>query len=289
MTSNPPQWRVATDTSAVGMAARLPAEAPATFAELRRALERGQFELYYQPRIELASRRILGAEAFIRWHLPGRGMLSPASFIPVAEEIGLIGPISQWVLNTACAQNKRWLEAGLEPVVSVNISPQQFRGEGLVPMIEVALSEARMPACYLELEITESAVTHADERTVEVLHATKKLGVRVAIDNFGTGHSSLSYLKRFPVDRLKVDRSFVQHIAADTDDAAIVRMIIALGHNLGLKVVAEGVESEDQLEFLRLNSCDELQGFYFSKPLSAWRMGKLLLRNSARNAMERSA
>ena len=257
--------------------------------QLRRALERGQFELYYQPRIELATRRIIGAEALIRWHYPGRGMVSPATFIPVAEEIGLIGPISEWVLQTACAQNKRWLEAGLESVVSVNISPQQFRNDALVPMIAGVLSDIRMPARYLEIEITESAVMHAGGRLVEMLHAIKKHGARIAVDDFGTGYSSLSYLKRFPVDRLKVDRAFVQHIAADTDDAVIVRAIIALGHNLGLKVVAEGVETEEQIEFLRLNSCDELQGYYFSKPISAWRMGKLLTRNAARAAEEQPA
>ncbi len=244
-------------------------------SQLRRALERGQFELYYQPRVDMTSRKIIGTEALIRWHLPGRGMVSPATFIPVAEEIGLIGPISEWVLETACAQNKRWHDAGLPCVVSVNISPQQFRGDGLVPLIAGVLSDTGMDARCLEIEITESTVMHAGERMVEMLHAIKKLGVRIAVDDFGTGYSSLSYLKRFPVDRLKVDRSFVQHIA-DADDAVIVRAIIALGHNLGLKVVAEGVETEEQIEFLRVNGCDELQGYFFSKPVSAWQMTKLL-------------
>jgi diguanylate cyclase (GGDEF)-like protein/PAS domain S-box-containing protein len=247
--------------------------------QLRRALERGQFELYYQPRVDMATRKIIGAEALIRWHLPGRGMVSPATFIPVAEEIGLIGQISEWVLQTACAQNKRWIDAGLPCVVSVNISPQQFRGDGLMPLIATVLSDTRLPSGCLEIEITESTVMHAGERMVEMLHALKKLGVHIAVDDFGTGYSSLSYLKRFPVDRLKVDRSFVQHIA-DADDAVIVRAIIALGHNLGLKVLAEGVETEEQLEFLRANGCDELQGFYFSKPVSAWQMTKLLAKAS---------
>ena len=245
-------------------------------SQLRRALERGQFELHYQPRVDMTSRKIIGAEALIRWHVPGRGMVSPATFIPVAEEIGLIGPISEWVLETACAQNKRWHDAGLPCVVSVNISPQQFRGDGLVPLIarRPERNAAWTRGC-LEIEITESTVMHAGERMVEMLHAIKKLGVHIAVDDFGTGYSSLSYLKRFPVDRLKVDRSFVQHIA-DADDAVIVRAIIALGHNLGLKVVAEGVETEEQIEFLRANGCDELQGYYFSKPVSAWQMTKLL-------------
>jgi len=244
-------------------------------SQLRRALERGQFELHYQPRVDLMTRKIIGAEALIRWHLPGRGMVSPATFIPVAEEIGIIGQISEWVLDAACTQNKRWLEAGLPCVVSVNISPQQFRGEALVPLIKRALLEARMDAGCLEIEITESTVMHAGERMVEMLHEIKKLGVHIAVDDFGTGYSSLSYLKRFPVDRLKIDRSFVQHIAA-ADDAVIVRAIIALGHNLGLKVLAEGVETEEQLAFLRANGCDEMQGYYISTPVTAWQMTKLL-------------
>jgi EAL domain-containing protein (putative c-di-GMP-specific phosphodiesterase class I) len=251
-------------------------------SQLRRALERGQFELYYQPRVDLPTRRIIGTEALIRWHLPGRGMVSPATFIPVAEEIGLIGQISEWVLQTACAQNKRWYDEGLPSVVSVNISPQQFRGDNLVPLIAGALSDTRLDARCLEIEITESTVMHAGERMVEMLHGIKNLGVHIAVDDFGTGYSSLSYLKRFPVDRLKVDRSFVQHITdADADDAVIVRAIIALGHNLGLKVLAEGVETEQQIEFLRANGCDELQGYYFSKPVSAWHMGKLLAQQAA--------
>jgi diguanylate cyclase (GGDEF)-like protein/PAS domain S-box-containing protein len=244
-------------------------------SQLRRALERGQFELHYQPRVDLATRKIIGAEALLRWHLPGRAMVSPATFIPVAEEIGLIGQISEWVLATACAQNKRWFDAGLPCVVSVNVSPQQFRGDGLVPSIAGALSETGLDPSLLEIEITESTVMHAGERMVEMLHAIKKFGVHIAVDDFGTGYSSLSYLKRFPVDRLKIDRSFVQHIA-DVDDAVIVRAIIALGHNLGLKVLAEGVETEEQIEFLRTNGCDELQGYYISKPVSAWQMTKLL-------------
>ena len=244
-------------------------------SQLRRALERGQFELYYQPRVDMATQRIIGAEALLRWHLPDRGMVPPATFIPVAEEIGLIGQIGEWVLATACAQNKRWLDAGLPCVVSVNISPQQFRGDVLVPLIARVLATTGLDAGSLEIEITESTVMHSGERMIETLHSIKKLGVHVAVDDFGTGYSSLSYLKRFPVDRLKIDRSFVQHIA-DADDAVIVRAIIALGHNLGLKVLAEGVETEAHIEFLRSNGCDELQGYFFSEPLSAWQMTKLL-------------
>ena len=245
-------------------------------SQLRRALERGQFELYYQPRVDLTSRQVIGCEALIRWHLPGRGLVPPSTFVPVAEEIGLIGQLSEWVLRTACAQNKRWLDLGKWCVVSVNVSPQQFRGDGLVPMIANVLDDTGLPPDYLEIEITESTVMHDGERMVDMLHALKDLGLHIAVDDFGTGYSSLSYLKRFPVDRLKVDRSFVQHITWDSDDAVIVRAIIALGHNLGLRVLAEGVETEQQIEFLRTNGCDELQGYYFSKPVSAWQMGKLL-------------
>jgi len=248
-------------------------------SNLRRALERGQFELHYQPRVDLATRRIVGCEALIRWQLTGRGSVPPSRFIPVAEEIGLIGPIGEWVLQTACMQAKRWQAAGLPPcVVSVNVSPRQFRHDDLVMTIARVLKSSGLEPRYLEIELTESTVMHDGERMIETLHAIKNLGVNIAVDDFGTGYSSLSYLKRFPVDRLKVDRSFVQDIAADADDAAIVRTIIALGHNLGLKVVAEGVETEEQIEFLRANDCDELQGYYFSEPVSAWRMTKLMLR-----------
>jgi diguanylate cyclase (GGDEF)-like protein len=257
-------------------------------SHLRRALERGQFELHYQPRVDLATRKIIGAEALMRWHVPGRGLVSPAAFIPVAEEIGLIGPITEWVLHAACTQNKRWLDAGLACVVSVNVSPQLFRGDGLVPLIAKALADTGMAAGCLEIEITESTestVMDAGERMVEKLHAIKKLGVHIAVDDFGTGYSSLSYLQRFPVDRLKVDRSFVQHMD-DADDAVIVRAIIALGHNLGLKVLAEGVETDEQVAFLRANGCDELQGYLVSKPVSAWQMTKLLVSGEAPSAAQ---
>jgi diguanylate cyclase (GGDEF)-like protein/PAS domain S-box-containing protein len=246
---------------------------------LRRALERGQFELLYQPRVNLASRKIVGCEALIRWQLPGRGVISPGRFIPVAEEIGLIAPIGHWVLHTACAQSKAWQNAGFTPcVVSVNVSPRQFRRDDLVETIREVLAATELDPRYLEIELTENMVMHDAPHMIQMLHAIKRLGVQIAVDDFGTGYSSLSYLKRFPVDRLKVDRSFVEDIATDADDAAIVRTIIALGHNLGLKVVAEGVETEEQIAFLSANACDELQGYYFSKPISGWRMRKLLTR-----------
>jgi len=246
---------------------------------LRRALERGEFELHYQPRVDLATNMVVACEALIRWQLTGGESISPARFIPVAEETGLIGPIGEWVLRTACAQNKRWQEAGLPPcVVSVNVSPRQFRRDDFIDTLKDVLRDTGLNPAYLELELTENMVMHDGEHMIETLQGIKRLGVHIAVDDFGTGYSSLSYLKRFPVDRLKIDRSFVRDIAADTDDAAIVRTIIALGHNLGLKVLAEGVETEAQLAFLKANGCDEMQGYHFSKPVSAWRMRKLLVR-----------
>jgi diguanylate cyclase (GGDEF)-like protein/PAS domain S-box-containing protein len=248
-------------------------------SNLRRALERGQFELLYQPRVDLATRNIVGCEALIRWQHPARGVIAPGRFIPIAEEIGLIGSIGHWVLHTACAQGKAWQDAGYAPcVVSVNVSPRQFRRDDLVETIAEVLADTGLAPRFLEIELTENMVMHDGEHMIEMLHAIKRLGVQIAVDDFGTGYSSLSYLKRFPVDRLKVDRSFVQDIATDADDAAIVRTIIALGHNLGLKVVAEGVETEEQIAFLSANACDELQGYYFSRPVSGWRLRKLLPR-----------
>jgi len=236
--------------------------------KLRRALERQQFTLHYQPRVDLQTRRIVGAEALIRWQVSELEIVPPSRFIPVAEEIGLIAPIGKWVLRTACEQNKAWQDAGFAPfVISVNVSARQFRQENFVQIVADVLAETGLEARYLEIELTESAVMHDAEQFIAMLGELNDLGVQISLDDFGTGYSSLSYLKRLPVDRLKVDRSFVQDIATDVDDATIVRTIIALGHNLGLKVVAEGVETEQQLEFLRSNHCDELQGYYFATPL----------------------
>jgi len=246
-------------------------------SRLRRALERDQFLLHYQPRVDLTTGKIVGAEALIRWKLPDQGVIAPARFIPLAEETGLIVPIGKWVLRAACAQNKAWQEAGLEPiVVSVNVSARQFRQDNLVRTVAEVLEETGLEPRYLELELTESMVMHDPAQLVAMLGELERLGVQIAVDDFGTGYSSLSYLKRFPVDRLKVDRSFVEHLATDSDDATIVRAIISLGHNLGLKVVAEGVEHEDQRRFLRLNKCDEAQGYLFCRPTEASLLAKLL-------------
>jgi EAL domain-containing protein (putative c-di-GMP-specific phosphodiesterase class I) len=244
---------------------------------LRHALERDEFRVYYQPRIDVASGRIIGAEALIRWDCPGKGLIPPDSFISIAEETGLIIPIGQWILQEACRQNSTWQRAGLPPIsVSVNLSPIQFRHAGLVQSVADALQQANLHPAYLELELTESFVMHDAERINIAMQSLKALGVDIAVDDFGTGYSSLSYLKRFPVDRLKVDKSFVRDIDTDPDDAAIVRAIITLGHALGLKVVAEGVETRAHLEFLQQHGCDELQGYYFSRPVPATEMETLL-------------
>ncbi len=249
---------------------------------LRHALEREEFRVYYQPRIDVASGRIIGAEALIRWDCPGKGIIPPDSFISIAEETGLIIPIGQWILEEACRQNSAWQRAGLPPInVSVNLSPIQFRHTGLVQSVASALAQAGLDPAFLELELTESFVMHDAERINVAMKSLKTLGVDIAVDDFGTGYSSLSYLKRFPVDRLKVDKSFVRDIDNDPDDAAIVRAIITLGHALGLKVVAEGVETLAHLEFLRQHGCDELQGYYFSRPIPALEMEALLCAGDA--------
>jgi diguanylate cyclase (GGDEF)-like protein/PAS domain S-box-containing protein len=247
---------------------------------LRRALERHQFVLRYQPRVNLATGQIVGAEALLRWRIPQRGTVAPMRFIGLAEETGLIVPIGKWVLQTACAQNKAWQDAGLPPiVVSVNVSPRQFRHESLVQTVAEVLRSTGLEPRYLELELTESMVMHDAPKLVAMLDELKELGVKIAVDDFGTGYSSLSYLKRFPVDRLKVDRSFVENMTTEADDATIVRTIIALGHNLGLKVVAEGVETAQQARALRAYQCDEAQGFLFARAVSSRVLPRLITRS----------
>jgi diguanylate cyclase (GGDEF)-like protein/PAS domain S-box-containing protein len=247
---------------------------------LRRALERDQFVLRYQPRVNLATGQIVGAEALLRWRIPQRGTIPPGRFISLAEETGLIVPMGKWVLQTACTQNKAWQDAGLPPiVVSVNVSARQFRQESLVQTVAEVLQATGLEPRYLELELTESMVMHDAPQLVAMLDELKELGVKIAVDDFGTGYSSLSYLKRFPVDRLKVDRSFVEHMTTDGDDATIVRAIIALGHNLGLKVVAEGVETPQQARALRAYQCDEAQGFLFARAVSARDLPRLVTKS----------
>ncbi|MDP2785493.1 MAG: EAL domain-containing protein [Sulfurimicrobium sp.] len=243
---------------------------------LRTALERNEFALHYQPQVSLLSGEVIGMEALLRWHHAEMGMISPANFIPLAEDTGLIIPIGAWVLHTACKQTKAWHDAGLPPVrVAVNISGRQFR-ENIPQLVEKALAESGLPPQYLELEITESVAMQHAESTEKTLTALRDMGVRLSIDDFGTGYSSLSYLKRFPINKLKLDQSFVRDIISDPDDAAISMAIIALAHGLKLDVIAEGVETESQLSFLRSHGCDAIQGYYFSRPVAPEQMEQLL-------------
>ncbi|MDP2827315.1 MAG: EAL domain-containing protein [Sulfuricellaceae bacterium] len=243
---------------------------------LRVALERNEFALHYQPQVSLLSGQMIGMEALLRWRHPEMGMISPANFIPLAEETGLIIPIGAWVLHTACQQTKAWHDAGLPPVrVAVNLSARQFR-ENIPQLVEKALAESGLPPQYLELEITESAAMQHAESTEKTLTSLRDMGVRLSIDDFGTGYSSLSYLKRFPINKLKLDQSFVRDIITDPDDAAISMAIIALAHGMKLDVIAEGVETESQLSFLCSHGCDAIQGYYFSRPVASEQMEQLL-------------
>lgn len=246
---------------------------------LRHALERGELLLYFQPQVSLSNGRMVGVEALVRWQHPEMGMISPGDFIPLAEESGLIVPIGEWVLRTACAQNKAWQVAGLPPLsVAVNLSARQFR-QDVPAMVSKVLQETNLEAHYLELEITESIIMQNPDEAAATLRKLKEMGVRLAIDDFGTGYSSLSYLKRFPIDRLKIDQSFVRDITTDPDDAAIAMAVIAMAHSLNLKVVAEGVETEAQLSYLHRRQCDEFQGYYFSRPESSENMAHQIAQN----------
>lgn len=237
---------------------------------LRKALEKNQFVLYYQPKVEIQTGRIVGLEALIRWQHPDMGLVPPIRFIPLAEESGLIAPIGQWVLRTACAQNKAWQAAGLPPLpVSANLSGRQFKQEALIESIRDVLSETGLPPQYLELELTESIIMENVETIINTLHEFKAIGVTLSVDDFGTGYSSLSYLRRFPLDSLKIDKSFIRDITSNPDEAGIIRAIVTMGHSLKLKVIAEGVETEQQLNFLREQGCDEVQGYLTGKPMPA--------------------
>jgi len=237
---------------------------------LRRALDKKEFFLVYQPQMEIATGRITGLEALIRWQHPELGLVPPDKFIRIAENSGLIVPIGEWVLRTACVQARKWQDEGLPPVpVAVNVSAVQFRQEGFCELIRRVLEETGLAAQYLELELTESLLLSSADVTFAVLKELKAMGLKLAIDDFGTGYSSLSYLKQFPVGKLKVDRSFIRDVAVNADDAAITTAVISMAKSLNLKVIAEGVENEAQMSFLRARQCDEIQGYYFSKPLPA--------------------
>ncbi|MDP1707898.1 MAG: EAL domain-containing protein [Gammaproteobacteria bacterium] len=244
---------------------------------LRRALERQEFVLHYQSKVNLETGAITGAEALIRWHHPDRGLVPPAQFVPIAEDCGLILPIGRWVLREVCRQARAWLDAGLRPVpVAVNISAVEFRARDFLESVRAALEDTRLEPRYLELELTESVLMQDAESTNAVLQALKAMGVQLTVDDFGTGYSSLSYLRRFPIDALKIDQSFVRDITSDPDDATIVSAVISMGKSLKQRVIAEGVETREQLAFLRSQGCDEGQGYYFSRPVVAEEFTRLL-------------
>jgi diguanylate cyclase (GGDEF)-like protein len=246
-------------------------------SELHNALSLNQFELYYQPKVDTRTGEVRSAEALIRWVHPVRGIVSPGDFIPLAEECGLIGAIGGWVIREACRQARAWQDEGVPSLrVSVNLSASQFRDTGLVASIRGALDDAGLQPRYLEVELTESAVMSDPEQSIAILEHLSAMGVLVSVDDFGTGYSSMSYLRRFPIDKLKIDRVFISEIVSRPEDASIVRAIVSLAHSLHLKVVAEGVETLAQLDFLKSADCDEYQGYHFSRPLPAAEFERLI-------------
>lgn len=251
--------------------------------QLRHALDRDELTLYYQPQIHLASGRIVGTEVLLRWHHPKMGMVSPQIFIPLAEETGLIVAIGEWVLHQACLQHQKWRTSG-HPIlrIAVNLSSRQFKQDNLVKEVVKILENTYMDPNLLELELTESMLMQDADSATKILHQLKEMGIQLAIDDFGTGYSSLSYLRRFPIDKLKIDKSFMLEIPTNQDDMAIIRAIVALARTLNLSVIAEGVETKQQLAFLKSLRCDEIQGFLFSHPLPADEFAQLLM-TSAQN------
>jgi diguanylate cyclase (GGDEF)-like protein len=250
--------------------------------QLRRAAERGEFTLFYQPKVDIRTQRITGAEALVRWKHPELGFIRPARFIPVAEETGLIVEIGQWVLRTACAQLQAWVAAGLGPLsVAVNVSSAQFHQRKVWHAVRGALERSGLKPDLLVLELTESILMENATDCIEMLYELKEMGIKLALDDFGTGYSSMTYLSRFPLDQLKIDRSFVSGLPAVRENSAIVGAIIALARELGLEVVAEGVETTEQLQFLRARQCQEYQGYLCSRPAPADVFEKLLRRASS--------
>lgn len=235
---------------------------------LRKALQKEEFHLCYQPLIDLETGNLYGSEALIRWNHPKLGLVSPGEFIPLAEETGLIEEIGSWVLRTACKQNKRWHSLGYGSLaISVNVSAYQFQQPGFLNEVKTALHQSGLEPQFLTLELTESTMLRNVDYSIQVMKALQKLGVMVSIDDFGTGYSSLSYLKDLPINTLKIDRSFINNLHLDTSDIAIVKAIITMGHGLAVKVVAEGVETKEQIELLKELKCHYAQGFYIHKPL----------------------
>jgi EAL domain-containing protein (putative c-di-GMP-specific phosphodiesterase class I) len=258
-----------------------------TESALRKALAGDEFLLHYQPKVRLDTGAISGVEALLRWNRPGHGLIAPAEFIPLLEDTGLIVPVGAWVIHTVCRQIAEWQRTGVGTVcIAINLSSRQFSSESadeqlLEFEIETAraLHTHRIDPTLLEFELTESLLMSNVENSTAILNRLKRLGIRLSTDDFGTGFSNLACLKRFPIDTLKIDRLFISDMAADASDAAITLAIIALAHSLKLRVVAEGVETREQLEFLRAHDCDEIQGFYFSKPLPASELPRLLRNN----------
>jgi predicted signal transduction protein with EAL and GGDEF domain len=242
--------------------------------DLRKALPAGEFELHYQPVVNLASKEISGFEALIRWNHPTKGMISPASFIPLAEEIGFIVPMGEWVIKQACATAAQWPD---NLHIAVNISAVQFRNPGLMQVITGALAASGLNPARLEIEITETVLLHNKEATLAVLHQLRALGIRIAMDDFGTGYSSLTYLQSFPFDKIKIDRSFVKDITENSGSLNIVRAVAALANGMGMTATAEGVETTEQLERIASEGCTEMQGFLFSRPLPAREIERLFL------------
>jgi len=238
--------------------------------DLKQALQNDEFEVYYQPKINISTKEVAGAEALVRWKHPEKGYISPEYFIPVAEETGLIIQLGEWILRTSCKRMCELQKLGYTGLtVAVNISAVQFTDGNLLPMIVSALEDSGLNPELLELEITESAVMHDPAEVIESLHQLSEHGMKLAIDDFGTGYSSLAYLKKFPVDTLKIDKAFITDVSSDNDDVAIVEAILGLGKHFKMKIVAEGIEDEDQLNFLHSQGCDIAQGYFISKPMQA--------------------
>ena len=257
------QYQLFNDTMRSRLTARIRLE-----QDLKLALQEEQFEVFYQPKIDMQTRQVIGSEALVRWRHPANGFISPEVFVPVAEEAGMIIELGEWILRTACKQTNMLQQRGYAGLnVAVNISAVQFTDGNLLPMVSKALNDSKLSPELLELEITESAVMHDPEEVIHSLHELSRFGIRLAIDDFGTGYSSLAYLKRFPVDTLKIDRAFITDISSDNDDVAIVEAVLGLGKHFNMKVVAEGVEDEEQLLFLKDQGCDLAQGFFIGKPM----------------------
>jgi diguanylate cyclase (GGDEF)-like protein len=250
-------------------------------AKLRRAIENEEFVLYYQPKFNVNEKYPIGAEALIRWVDPDEGMISPALFIPLAEETGLIGPITDWVIKQACWQNSQWQQQGYRPIrMAVNLSPKQFNREDIVSRIFNQIISSDLSPKYVELEITEGALVEDVEKSCEIMMKLKKWGIHVSIDDFGTGYSSLSYLKKFPLDTLKIDQSFVRDLMQDSDDAAIVSAIIAMAKSLKFNVIAEGVENQEQLNYLAAHGCNEVQGYFTGRPVPAEEFEQFMIKKT---------